>query len=123
VLTEEIKTASEPVSIRLTADRQTITADGKDLSFFTVEVLDKDGNVVPIADNFIRFSVAGNGAIVGTDNGDATDSNSLKKPERKLFNGKALVVVQSNKTAGIMKLKAESEHLKSAEIEIGTMKR
>ena len=123
VLAEEIKTAGEPASIRLTADRQTITADGKDLSFVTVEVLDKDKNIVPTADNFIRFSVEGSGAIVGTDNGNPTDPNSLKKPERKLFNGKALVVVQSGKTSGIIKLKAESENLKSAEIEIGTVKK
>jgi beta-galactosidase len=122
VLTKEIKTAGEPASIRLTADRQTINADGKDLSFVTVETLDMDGNVVPTAGNFIRFSIEGNGAIVGTDNGDATDHNSLKKPERKLFNGKALVVVQSGKTAGAVKLKAESDNLKGAEIEIKTVK-
>ena len=121
VLAEEIKTAGAPASIRLTPDRQTITANGKDLSFVTVEVLDKEGNVVPIADNFIRFSVNGNGSIAGTDNGDPTDSNSLKKPERKLFNGKALVVVQSDKTDGKIQLKAESDHLKTATIEIGTV--
>ena len=120
VLTEEIKTAGEPASIRLTVDRQTIKADGKDLSFVTVELLDKDGIVVPTANNFIRFYIDGTGIIAGTDNGDPTDPNSLKKPERKLFNGKALVVIQSNKTAGVVKLKAESENLKSAEIEIKT---
>jgi len=122
VMTAEIKTAGDPTSIRLTADRQTITADGKDLSFVTVEVLDKDGNVVPIADNLIRFSVNGNGTIVGTDNGNPIDSNSLKKPERKLFNGKALAVVQSGKTVGIVKLKAESDNLPTAEIEIKVVK-
>jgi beta-galactosidase len=123
LLTEEIKTAGEPASIRLTADRQTITANGKDLSFVTVEVLDKDGNAVPTANNFIRFNVEGNGAIVGTDNGDPTDPNSLKKQERKLFNGKAIAVIQSNKTAGIVKLKAESKNLKSGEIKITTVKK
>ncbi|MCL1933683.1 MAG: DUF4982 domain-containing protein [Candidatus Azobacteroides sp.] len=122
VLESEIKTAGEPASVRLTADRSTIKADGKDLSFVTVEVLDKEGNVVPIADNFIRFHIDGNGTIAGTDNGDPTGSVSLKKPERKLFNGKALAVIQSNKTAGVVKLKAESENLTSAEIEITTVK-
>jgi beta-galactosidase len=121
VLTKEIKTAGEPASILLTADRRTITANGKDLSFVTVEILDKEGNVVPTANNFIQFSVEGQGSIAGTDNGDATDPNSLKKPERKLFNGKALAVIQSNKTAGIVKLKAESENLKGAEIDIKTV--
>ena len=123
VLTKEIKTAGEPASIRLTADRKTIKADGKDLSFVTVEVLDKDGIVVPTANNFIRFSVEGNGVIAGTDNGDPTDSNSFKKPERKLFNGKALAVIQSNKMAGVVKLKAEAENLKSTEGEIRTVKK
>jgi len=122
VLTREIKTAGEPVSIRLTADRKTIKSNGKDLSFITAEVLDREGNVVPTAYNLIKFYVEGNGSIAGTDNGDPTDSNSLKKPERKLFNGKALAVIQSGKTAGVVKLKAESENLKGAEIEIKVMR-
>jgi len=116
VLTSEIKTAGEPVSIRLTPDRKSLKAGGKDLSFVTVEVLDRNGNAVPTADNLIRFSIEGDGIIAGTDNGDPTDSNSLKKPERKMFNGKALVVVQSGKSAGDVKLKAQAGNLKSAEI-------
>ena len=118
VLTKEIKTAGEPVSIRLTADRKTIKADGKDLSFITAEVLDADGNAVPTAHHLIKFYIEGNGIIAGTDNGDPTDGNSLKKPERKLFNGKALAVVQSGKHSGVVKLKAVSENLKEAEIKI-----
>jgi beta-galactosidase len=122
VLSKEIKTAGTPVSIRLTADRQTIKADGKDLSFVTVEVLDIDGNPVPTVDNLIEFSVEGNGFIVGTDNGDPTDTNSLKKPSRKLFNGKALVVIQSNNKAGVVNLKAKADKLQHAGIEIKTRK-
>jgi beta-galactosidase len=118
VLTKEIKTAGEPVSLQLTADRKTIRADGKDLSFITVEALDTEGNTVPTADNFIQFSIEGDGIIAGTDNGDPTDGISLKKPERKLFNGKALVVVQSGKHSGTLKLKAISESLKETVIEI-----
>jgi beta-galactosidase len=120
VLTKEIRTAGEPVSIRLTADRKTIQADGKDLSFVTAEVLDAEGNVVPTADHFIQFYIEGNGTIAGTDNGDPTDANSLKKPVRKLFNGKALAVIQSNTHSGTVKLGATSEKLKGAEIEIKT---
>jgi beta-galactosidase len=120
VLTQEVKTTGEPASIRLTADRQTIAADGKDMAFVTVEALDSEGNVVPTAGDFIRFEVEGHGTIAGTDNGDPTDPNSLKKPARSLFNGKALVVVQSNSAAGVVKLKASSEKLKSAAIELRT---
>ncbi len=118
VLIKEIRTTGAPVSIRLTADRKTIKADGKDLSFVTVEVLDPEGLPVPTANNLIQFSIEGNGLIAGTDNGDPTDSNSLKKPRRNLFNGKALVVVQSAKKCGSVKLIAIAENLKEGVIEI-----
>ena len=118
VLTREVKTTGDPISIRLTADRQTIKADGKDLSFITVEALDAEGNPVPVADNLINFTIEGDGFIAGTDNGDPTDPNSLKKPSRKLFSGKALVVVQSHKKARKIILKAISPNLKGDSIEI-----
>lgn len=120
VLTREVKTTGDPVSIRLTADRQTIKADGKDLSFITVEALDAEGNPVPVADNLINFTIQGDGFIAGTDNGDPTDPNSLKKPSRKLFSGKGLAVVQSHKKAGKIILKATSSNLKQASIEINS---
>jgi beta-galactosidase len=118
VLSQEIKTAGEPISIRLTADRSEIQASGKNLSFITVEVLDKEGNVVPTANNLIRFSVEGPGKIVGTDNGDPTNLNSLKKPERDLFNGKGLVVIQGNHQKGNIRIKAVSEGLKEEVLEV-----
>lgn len=120
VLTREVKTTGDPIFIRLTADRQTIKADGKDLSFITVEALDAEGNPVPVADNLINFTIEGDGFIAGTDNGDPTDPNSLKRPSRKLFSGKALAVVQSHKKAGKIILKATSSNLKQASIEINS---
>ena len=118
VLTKEIKTAGDPVSIRLTADRQIIKADGKDLSFITVEALDASGNPVPVADNLIKFSTEGKGVIIGTDNGDPTDHNSLKKHNRRLFNGKAIVVIQATNKSGEIYLSAQSDGLKDSGIEI-----
>jgi len=118
VLSREIKTTGPAVRLRLTADRNTIAADGKDLSFVTVEALDENGLPVPVADNRIEFSIEGNGTIVGTDNGDPTDSVSLKAPQRKLFNGKALLVVQSGGEAGNITVKAQSDRLESAAIKI-----
>ena len=123
VLSREIKTADKPVSIRLTADRKTITADGKDLSFVTVETVDANGIPVPMANNLIKFSIEGNATIVGTDNGDPTDSLSLKKPERRLFNGKAIVVIQSTKKSGKIVLKTSSENIESSSIEISSVKK
>lgn len=120
VLSQQIQTAGKPASIRMTADRNIITADRKDLSFITVEVLDAEGNPVPIANNLIKFEIEGEGIIAGTDNGDATNHVSLKKPERNLFNGKALVVVQSTNKKGVILLKAKSESLREAQLEIKT---
>jgi beta-galactosidase len=118
VLTRKIRTAGEPVAIRLTADRNKLCATGKDLSFITAEAIDKDGNVVPIANNLIRFSVEGPALIAGTDNGDPTGSSSLKRPERPLFNGKCLAVIQGKKQSGTIKVKAVAEGLKEAIIEV-----
>lgn len=123
VLSREIKTAGKPASILLTADRDKIAANGKDLSFVTAEVLDADGIPVPTADHLMKFTIEGSGAIVGTDNGNPTDSLSLKKPERRLFNGKAIAVVQSAKKVGKIVLKASSEGVESSYIEISSVKK
>jgi beta-galactosidase len=118
VLVSEIKTAGAPVSIRLTPDHSTIKADGKDLSFVTVELLDKDGNVCPLANQLVKFSVEGDGAIVGTDNGDQNEHVSLKKPERKLFYGKCLAIVQGTSKPGVIKLKATVDGLPNQTVQI-----
>lgn len=120
VLTREIRTAGKAASIRLTADRPKIKADGKDLSFVTVELLDKDGNVLPNASNQVLFTISGEGRMVGTDNGDENDHTSLKKPDRHLFFGKCLVIVQSTKTPGKATLKAVVSGLPDQEIVIKT---
>ena len=69
VAEKEICTAGKPAEIRLTPDRSILTADGKDLCFVTVEVLDEKGNLCPDADNLVNFTVQGNGFIAGVDNG------------------------------------------------------
>ncbi|GHT27650.1 hypothetical protein AGMMS49574_00500 [Bacteroidia bacterium] len=118
VLTQEIHTAGEASRIVMTPDRSTIQADGTDLSFVTVEIQDKDGNIVPNANNLLHFSVQGNGFIAGTDNGNQNDSISLKNPDRHAFSGKALVVVQNNGKKGNINLKATSDKFSDATIEI-----
>lgn len=120
VLTKEIKTAGKAVAIRMTPDRKKINADGKDLCFVTVELVDKDGNVLPTADKDMLFSIDGVGFIAGTDNGNQNDHVSLKNPQRRMYNGKCLVIVQSNGKAGSIKLKAIGARLPLAELEIKT---
>jgi len=118
VLTREIHTAGAPAKIVLTADRSNIKADGKDLSFVTVKILDKDGNIVPNADNKVDFKVKGVGFIAGVDNGDENSHDSFKASYRKAFHGLALAIIQSKGTAGEVTLTATSAGLTPAMITV-----
>ncbi|MBO9202944.1 MULTISPECIES: glycoside hydrolase family 2 TIM barrel-domain containing protein [Niastella] len=118
VATQVIKTAGAPAKIILQADRNAIKGDGKDLSFVTVKVVDKDGNLVPDAANNIQFKVSGAGFIAGVDNGCQTSLEPFKASEHTAFNGLCLAVVQSNGKPGIIKLQAQSAGLTAATIDI-----
>ncbi|WP_291529885.1 sugar-binding domain-containing protein [Bacteroides sp. UBA939] len=113
VLEQEIHTAGEPAQIRLTADRDAIIADGKDLSFVSVEILDKDGNLCPNAENQVVFDVQGAGFIAGVDNGSPISMEKFKADRRKAFYGKCLVVIQNSGAKGNIELTASSEGLKT----------
>jgi beta-galactosidase len=118
VLEKIINTAGAPASIVLTADRKNINADNADLSFVTVKVVDKNGNVVPDADNLVSFTVSGNGTIAGTDNGSPVSVESFKAGKRKAFNGMCLAVIQSNGKPGTISLKASAAGLEPASVVI-----
>ena len=115
---QEIHTAGEPAQIRLTPDRSTIKNNGTDLSFVTVEILDKDGNLCPNADNLVQFEIDGKGFIAGVDNGSPISLERFKDNKRKAFYGKCLVVIQNNGKKGKIKLKATSEGLNHAQTDI-----
>jgi len=116
VLTREIHTAGKPAKIQLVADRKNIKADGKDLSFITVKILDKDGNVVPDADNLVNFNINGSGFIAGVDNGSETDHDSFKASYRKALNGLALAIVQTKPKPGAITFTASSKGLQGATV-------
>lgn len=110
--TAEVKTAGAPAKLKLEPDRITIGADGNDLSFVTVSVIDKDGLVAPRADNRIRFTLEGPGEIVATDNGDPTSFESFQSHERKAFNGLCLVIIRGKAgQLGDIKLTVTSDGL------------
>ena len=117
-LVREVKTAGAPAKILLEADRTAIVADGRDLAFITVKVLDEAGTVVPRADNLVTFEVAGEGRVVGVDNGLQTSHESFKASSRKAFNGLCLAVIQSSETAGRITVRALSAGVQEASIEI-----
>ena len=118
ILIQEVRTAGKPAKIVLEADRNTIASDGKDLSFITVKVLDEKGTIVPWADNLIRFSVSGEGTLVGVDNGQQTNLESFKASEHKAFHGLCLAVVQSKEKAGHIVLHANTDRLQGSSITI-----
>ncbi len=117
---QTIKTAGAPHHIRLTSDKNSINANGRSLVFVTVEVVDKDGNLCPNAENEIVFSVDGGATIAGVDNGCQTSMERFKANHRKAFFGKCLVVVQAGRQPGTATLKAQSADLEQAETIIKT---
>ncbi len=120
VMEKEIQTAGKPSQIELTADRNTISADGSDLSFITVKVLDENGNLVPDADNLINFEITGSGFNIGVDNGYQASLEPFKANYRKAFNGKCLLIVQATEDAGEIAVSASGEGLGMTNIEIRT---
>lgn len=122
VLVREVKTAGAPAKIELIADRKNINADGKDLSFVTVRILDVAGNSVPNADNLIDFKIEGVGFIAGVDNGFQASLEPFKASYRKAFHGLCLAIIQSTEKAGSIKFTATSQGLSSSSVTINTGK-
>lgn len=117
-----LQTAGKPVKIQLTADRTKIKANGQDLSFITVEILDKEGILEPNADNQLTFEVKGAGTIVAVGNADLKDTDSYIGYQRKAWKGRAIVVVKSTRKEGKIMLKVTSPGLVPATVSIRTSK-
>lgn len=112
VAADEVRTAGPPARIRLIPDRAEIRADGQDLSYLTVRIEDKDGNLCPAADNMVRFAVTGPGATAAVDNGNAASDEPFQADHHTAFNGLALVIVRSkNGAAGRVHVTAVAEGL------------
>lgn len=110
-----VRTAGEPSQILMHADHSTIRADGTDLSFVTLTIVDKNGVMVPRSKNQIKIDITGPSEIVGMDNGDATDLESFQSKSRKAYNGLALVIVRSKKgQAGAIRIRSSASGLKTA---------
>ncbi len=98
--TAELKTAGKVAGIRLTADRSVISADGQDLSFVTIECVDADGNLVPVADNRLSVITTGNVTLIGLGNADIKDTDPYYDNTHRVWHGRALAVVRNNGKSG-----------------------
>jgi len=106
-----LTTAGNPVRLRLTADRTTLQAGGQDLSFVTVEAIDAEGRFQPNADQEVQFTITGPGAIAAVGNADGKDESPYQGDRRKLFQGRALVVVRTQGQSGAIQLTAKTAGL------------
>lgn len=120
VAEKETHTAGKPYQLVLEADRTVIDADGKDLAFVTVSVVDKNGIPCPTATNQLNFKVKGAGTYRAAANGDATSLEMFHLPTMKLFSGKLVVLLQSSHQPGDMQLTVTGKGLKKAKINITT---
>jgi beta-galactosidase len=120
VAKDVVETAGSPSQIALNSDCSTLKADGCDVAVIRVAIKDASGRVVPVADNLVKFSIEGPGKIIGTGNGDPSSHEPDKAAQRKAFNGYCLLLVQTDRSAGEIRVKASSVTLLSADIVLKT---
>ncbi|MGQ4404145.1 glycoside hydrolase family 2 TIM barrel-domain containing protein [Streptomyces hayashii] len=119
VAVDRLRTAGAPHSVRLTADRARLPADGRSLVFVTAEVVDSRGTVVPDAEHLITFDVSG-GSLAGLDNGRQESAERYQATTRTAFHGKALAVVRSGVRAGALKVTARVDGLRKGAVTVRT---
>lgn len=122
VCRQEIHTAGEASKILLSPDKNTIVADGRDISLIKVSILDSKGNLVPNADNSITFDIQGEGKLIGMGNGDELSTEDFKSNQREAFYGLCLAVVQSIGQPGQIRITATSPGLASGSVIINSIK-
>ena len=119
VVAESVLTTAGAASrLRVTADRTVVQANGEDLSFVTVEAVDAKGQPDLFADREVQFEVSGPGVIAAVGNGDGKDPDSYFGNQRKLYQGRALVVIRTSKLTGRIELTAKSPGLSDGSLTI-----
>ena len=118
-----VRTAGRAARLELSADRAVIASDGCDLAFVTARIVDKDGLLVPAADNLVRFSLRGPAGIAATGNGDPTDHASFQSPGCRAFHGQCLLIIRSaDGRGGRITVTAEAQDLAGADFMITSRK-
>ncbi|MGW1913296.1 glycoside hydrolase family 2 TIM barrel-domain containing protein [Streptomyces sp. NPDC002076] len=112
VATDVLRTAGAAHAVRLTADRNSVAADGRSLIFVTAEIVDAHGVVVPDAAHLITFDVTG-GSLAGVDNGREESAERYQASTRSAFHGKALAIVRSGTKPGPLTVTARADGLRT----------
>ena len=118
VAEKEVRTAGKPYRVVMQADRNVINADGEDISFVNVKLVDKAGNFCPVEDREISFTVKGAGVFKAVANGNAASLESFQLPRMKLFSGQLTALVQAGEEPGTIVLEAKAKGVQSGRIEI-----
>ena len=118
VAEKRINTAGKPAKIELIPDRDILVADGQDISFITVRITDKDGNICPMANHLVEFSVSDLGTIAAVGNGDPATTAPFQSNQRNAFNGLCMLMVKTTKKTGKLSVQATSDGLKEASISL-----
>ena len=116
----EVHTTGEPAALSLSADREFIAANQRDVAHVTVQVLDDEGRIVPVAESEVTFDLEGEGLLLGVDNGNPASHEGYKSNRRRAFNGLCLAIVRSTSKPGQIRVTASSPSLKSARVLIAT---
>lgn len=116
IATDTVQTTGKPAALKLTTDRTALNADGEDVTMVEVDVVDAAGRIVPTADNFVTFALAGAGRIAGVGNGDPSCHEPDQARTRSAFRGKCLVIVGAGEKPGKMTLSAASSGLQSVSL-------
>jgi len=118
IVSNVLKSASQPVKIQMKADRKEIKASGQDLSYVVVELLDENNLLHPKTDNLVQFEIEGPGEIIAVASSNPMSIENFKHPQRKAYKGRCLVIIKSEKETGEIRLLAKSKNLISAEFKL-----
>lgn len=118
VAEKSVATAGEPHHLLLTSSADSLIANGEDLAYVTVQVADKEGNIVPTDSRTVKFSVDGAGSFEATANGDPTSLRPFREPQMDLFSGACTAIIRASDTPGVITLRVSAPGLPSAILKI-----
>jgi beta-galactosidase len=118
VASDELRTAGEPASIVLSADKPTVANSWDDVSYITATVVDANGTPFPAAERLVKFSISGPGVIAATDNGDLNTKESYQAPQHQAFHGQCIAIVKASAASGSITVKASADGLKDGMVKL-----